>query len=25
MTGVAGDGKTITCVLESGRYHWHPV
>ena len=25
MTGVAGDGETITCVLESGRYHWHPV
>jgi hypothetical protein len=25
MTGVAGDGKTITCVMESGRYHWHPV
>jgi hypothetical protein len=24
MTGVAGDGETITCVLESGRYHWHP-
>ena len=25
MTGVAGDGEAITCVLESGRYHWHPV
>lgn len=25
MTGVAGDGKTIICELESGRYHWHPV
>jgi len=25
MTGVAGDGERITCVLESGRYHWHPV
>ena len=25
QTGVAGDGKTIVCVLESGRYHWHPV
>jgi hypothetical protein len=25
MTGIAGDGKTITCVLESGRYHWHPA
>jgi hypothetical protein len=25
MTGVAGDGRTITCELESGRYHWHPV
>jgi hypothetical protein len=24
MSGVAGDGKTITCVMESGRYHWHP-
>jgi hypothetical protein len=24
QTGVAGDGKTIVCVLESGRYHWHP-
>jgi hypothetical protein len=22
MTGVAGDGKTITCELVSGRYHW---
>jgi hypothetical protein len=22
MTGVAGDGKTITCELISGRYHW---
>ena len=25
LTGVAGDGETIVCVLESGRYHWHPV
>jgi hypothetical protein len=25
MTGIAGDGERITCVLESGRYHWHPV
>jgi hypothetical protein len=25
MTGVAGDGKTIICEFESGRYHWHPV
>jgi hypothetical protein len=25
QTGVAGDGKAIVCVLESGRYHWHPV
>ncbi len=25
VTGVAGDGKTIICELESGRYHWHPV
>jgi hypothetical protein len=25
QTGVAGDGKTIVCVQESGRYHWHPV
>jgi hypothetical protein len=25
QTGVASDGKTIVCVLESGRYHWHPV
>jgi hypothetical protein len=25
QTGVAGDGKTIVCVLESGRYHWHPM
>jgi len=25
MTGVAGDGESITCVQESGRYHWHPV
>jgi hypothetical protein len=25
MTGIAGDGEPITCVLESGRYHWHPV
>ena len=25
MTGVAGDGERITCVLEAGRYHWHPV
>jgi hypothetical protein len=25
MTGVAGDGERITCALESGRYHWHPV
>jgi hypothetical protein len=25
MTGVAGDGEAIVCVLESGRYHWHPV
>ncbi len=25
MTGVAGDGETIVCELESGRYHWHPV
>lgn len=25
MTGMAGDGKTIICELESGRYHWHPV
>jgi hypothetical protein len=25
MTGVAGDGERITCVLESGRYHWHPA
>jgi hypothetical protein len=24
QTGVAGDGKTIVCVLESGRHHWHP-
>lgn len=24
MSGVAGNGETITCVLESGRYHWHP-
>ena len=24
MSGVAGDGEAITCVLESGRYHWHP-
>ena len=22
MTGVAGDGKAITCELVSGRYHW---
>jgi hypothetical protein len=22
MSGVAGDGKTITCQLISGRYHW---
>jgi hypothetical protein len=22
MTGVAGDGKAITCKLVSGRYHW---
>ena len=22
MTGVAGDGKAITCQLVSGRYHW---
>jgi hypothetical protein len=22
MTGVAGDGKVITCKLVSGRYHW---
>ncbi|MBO0808265.1 MAG: hypothetical protein J2P32_08185 [Actinobacteria bacterium] len=22
MTGVAGDGKTITCEKVSGRYHW---
>jgi hypothetical protein len=22
MTGLAGDGKTITCKLVSGRYHW---
>lgn len=22
MSGVAGDGKTITCKLVSGRYHW---
>ena len=25
MTGTAGDGERITCILESGRYHWHPV
>ena len=25
MTGLAGDGERITCVLESGRYHWHPA
>jgi hypothetical protein len=25
MSGVAGDGKTIICEFESGRYHWHPV
>ena len=25
MTGIARDGERITCVLESGRYHWHPV
>src|ERR1700722_12886515 len=25
QTGVGGGGKTIVCVLESGRYHWHPV
>jgi len=25
LTGVAGDGKTIICELESERYHWHPV
>jgi len=25
QTGVAGDGEMIVCVLESGRYHWHPV
>jgi hypothetical protein len=24
MSGVAGDGEAITCVLESERYHWHP-
>jgi hypothetical protein len=22
MTGIAGDGKAITCQLVSGRYHW---
>src|SRR5215469_9128664 len=25
MTGLAGDGETIVCTLESGRYHWHPT
>jgi hypothetical protein len=25
MHGVAGDGEAIVCILESGRYHWHPV
>lgn len=25
MTGLAGDGETIVCILESGRYHWHPT
>jgi hypothetical protein len=25
MTGLAGDGETIVCILEGGRYHWHPT
>jgi len=23
LSTVDAEGRTITCVLESGRYHWH--